>query len=256
MLPEYTLSDDLSLLASALAVVFALWIDKCLGEPRRFHPLVGFGYLVKRIETFCRSISFLSEEQQGLFAWLLAVVPLVIGTEYLVVFALELNIVFWFVLNVVILYLTIGGRSLIQHADNIYQPLKVGDIEGARYQVSMIVSRNTEKMEVKDITSSAIESVLENGNDAVFAPMIWFLILGAPGAVLLRLANTLDAMWGYKNEKYINFGFISAKVDDFLGWLPARATALAYAFQGISVMQLPAGGHKPKSVVVQMVALS
>ncbi|WP_375749677.1 adenosylcobinamide-phosphate synthase CbiB [Vibrio sp. HN007] len=232
MLPDTVLSTSDSLLAGAWILVCALWLDKWLGEPKRFHPLVGFGNLAKRIESFCRDIRFLSESQQGFLAWTLAVVPLVFVTAYLVSLALQVHYALWFVLNTVILYLTIGGRSLIEHADNIYQPLKAGDIDGARYQVSMIVSRNTEKMEEKEITSSAIESVLENGNDAVFAPMFWFLIFGAPGAVLLRLSNTLDAMWGYKNDKYLNFGYISAKIDDFLGWIPARITALVYASQG------------------------
>ncbi|WP_083601500.1 adenosylcobinamide-phosphate synthase CbiB [Vibrio quintilis] len=220
------------LLAGALILIAALWLDRWLGEPRRFHPLVGFGNLAQRIEAFCRRLSFLSEKQQGVLGWMLAVVPVVWVTAFLVAWAEQCSPLLWFVLNAAILYLTIGGRSLIQHVENIYRPLKAGEIDQARKQVSLIVSRNTEKMQEKEIVSSAIESVLENGNDAVFAPMIWFLLLGAPGAVLLRLVNTLDAMWGYKNDKYLNFGFFSAKMDDLLCWLPARVTALVYALQG------------------------
>ncbi|MCG7586449.1 adenosylcobinamide-phosphate synthase CbiB, partial [Photobacterium sp. OFAV2-7] len=174
----------------------------------------------------------ISTRLQGVVAWVLSVMPLVALSYWFLSLVAQFSLVASVVLNILILYLTIGGKSLIEHAENIYHPLKHGDIKDARYQVSMIVSRNTEKMGEKEITSSTIESVLENGNDAVFGPMVWFLFLGAPGAILFRLANTLDAMWGYKNEKYIDFGWFSAKTDDVLGWLPARLTAVVYAFQG------------------------
>ena len=232
MLHEAALSFGTSLLTSALILVASLWLDKWLGEPKRFHPLVGFGRVAKKCECWCRSIPFISTKQQGVVAWLLSVMPLVLLSYWLLTLIAQLSLAASIVVNVVILYLTIGGKSLVEHAENIYHPLKSGDIEDARYQVSMIVSRNTEKMGEKEITSSTIESVLENGNDAVFGPMFWFLILGAPGAILFRLANTLDAMWGYKNDKYIDFGWFSAKTDDALGWLPARITAVVYALQG------------------------
>jgi len=224
--------ENSSLLLSALILVSSLWLDKWLGEPTRYHPLVGFGLWANQIEKKCRSLPLLTAKQQGIIAWCVAVLPIVIICYFLLNLLLSLSLWLWVLTNVVIVYLTIGGNSLLQHADNIYKPLIKGDIEQARYHVSRIVSRNTEKMTEDEIISSTIESVLENGNDAVFAPMVWFLLLGAPGALLLRLVNTLDAMWGYKNEKYILFGWCSAKIDDLLGWLPARITAIAYAVQG------------------------
>jgi adenosylcobinamide-phosphate synthase len=219
-------------LVAAVTLLAALSLDQLLGEPTRFHPLVGYGWLVNRCEGICRALTRVSPRWQGRIAWMLAVGPLVLLSALLLDMLKQLSPLLWFVANSVMLYLTIGGRSLIQHADNIYQPLSRGDLDGARYQVSMIVSRNTDKMGEKEITSSAVESVLENGNDAVFGPMVWFLLLGVPGALLFRLANTLDAMWGYKNERYLDFGRFAAKSDDLLGWLPARITAVCYAFQG------------------------
>lgn len=226
------LSTGGSMVINALTLVAALWLDKWLGEPKRFHPLVGFGRLARRIEKVCRACPLINDKQQGVLAWATAVIPIVVISYFLVSSIATVSIPLWVGLNALVLYLTIGGTSLIEHAQNIYQPLKAGDINRARQQVAMIVSRNTNKMGEKEITSATIESVLENGNDAVFAPMLWFLLLGAPGAVLFRLANTLDAMWGYKNEKYLNFGFFTAKSDDALGWLPARITAVIYAVQG------------------------
>jgi len=221
-----------SFLIGAIILLLGVSLDKVLGEPRRFHPLIGFGNWANWLEKQCRRLNWLSERQQGIVAWCLAVIPAVLGCYLLVKVLLIKCFWLWFCVNAFMLYLTLGGKSLVQHADNIYCPLQQGDLEGARQQVAMIVSRNTDKMTETEIVSSAVESVLENGNDAVFAPMIWFLLLGAPGAVLLRLTNTLDAMWGYKNAKYLQFGYLSAKSDDLLGWLPARITALFYALQG------------------------
>lgn len=219
-------------LTAGVILLLALCLDQLLGEPRRWHPLVGFGWLASQCERLCRGLPGLSVRWQGRVAWLLAVMPVLLATVSLLALLARLSPLAWMLGNCVLLYLTLGGRSLIQHAENIYHPLSRGDLADARYQVSMIVSRNTDKMDETAITSSAIESVLENGNDAVFGPMVWFLLLGAPGAVLFRLANTLDAMWGYKTARYLDFGRFSARTDDLLGWLPARITALFYAVQG------------------------
>ena len=99
----------------------------------------------------------------------------------------------------------------------------------------MIVSRQTDKMTTNDVRKATIESVLENGADAIFAPLFWFIIAGPTGAILYRLTNTLDAMWGYKNTQYFYFGWATARFDDFLNWVPARLTALSYALLGKSL---------------------
>ncbi|MFT6915731.1 MAG: adenosylcobinamide-phosphate synthase [Motiliproteus sp.] len=125
-----------------------------------------------------------------------------------------------------LLYLTIGHRSLWDHSRPISAALAQQDEGLARQHTAMMVSRDPEAL---DIEVSAIESVLENGNDALFGALFWFVIAGGVGALFYRLVNTLDAMWGYRTARYNDFGWAAAKLDDLLSYLPARCTAISYA---------------------------
>jgi adenosylcobinamide-phosphate synthase len=130
------------------------------------------------------------------------------------------------------LYLALGLRSLGEHAHPVIAALQVADLPAARAAVGRIVSRDTAVLDATQVAAAATESVLENGSDAVFAALFWGVLLGAPGAVLYRLSNTLDAMWGYRTPRYANFGWAAARIDDALNWLPARLTAVTYAALG------------------------
>jgi adenosylcobinamide-phosphate synthase len=143
------------------------------------------------------------------------------------------NLPTWgYLFNVLCLYLAIGARSLEQHANAVADALERNDLPLARTRVGMIVSRDTSQLDETGVACATVESVLENGSDAIFAAIFWFLLLGAPGAVLYRLANTLDAMWGYRNERYLYFGWAAARFDDVLNFIPARLTALTYLLLG------------------------
>ena len=141
---------------------------------------------------------------------------------------------FGWLFSIIIACLAIGGKSLKDHALQVVGALQQGDLNKARQKVSYIVSRDTSELDEQGISKSTIESVLENGSDAVFSALFWFLVAGAPGVLLYRLSNTLDAMWGYRNAKYEYFGKFSARVDDILNWVPARLTALTYLLVGNS----------------------
>jgi adenosylcobinamide-phosphate synthase len=136
------------------------------------------------------------------------------------------------VVGTVLLYLAIGHRSLGEHAQPVAGALQRDDLPAARLAVGRMVSRDTAVLDERQVAAAATESVLENGNDAVFGALFWFALFGAPGAVLYRLANTLDAVWGYRTARYERFGWAAARIDDLLNLVPARLTALTYALLG------------------------
>lgn len=214
-----------------LQVLVAVLLDALLGEPKRYHPLAGFGSLVLRIEAFFyagNNIRSGTRKILGIVAWGVAVIPFV----YLTFYAMQQSTWIVMIVETLLLYLVIGNQSLAQHAKAVSNALVQKNLPLARRNIQMMVRRDTEKMQDEDISRATIESVLENGNDAVFGAIFWFLVLGAPGVVLYRLANTLDAMWGYKNTRYLEFGWFAARTDDLLNWIPARLTALTYALIG------------------------
>lgn len=215
------------------SVLLALIIDFIVGEPRRWHPLVGFGnvaiWLEKKLNHF-QSTSRALGKLSGLIAWALLVLPLVI--LLMSITRGDLSTSTEIVINIVCLSFAIGSKSLAQHAKTVVDALHKSDLILARQKIAMIVSRDTSNSDEKAVTSATIESVLENGSDAIFAAIFWFVLLGAPGVVLYRLANTLDAMWGYRTERFTSFGWAAARIDDALNWLPARLTALSYALSG------------------------
>ena len=209
-------------------IVAALLADRLFGEPpARWHPLVAFGRVASALERALRR-RMASLRIAGVLAVLLLIAP----AAALAHFASTT------VVDAILLYLAIAPRSLEEHALRVADALKAGDLPTARTAVAQIVSRDTAGMSVDDVARAAVESVLENGNDAVFGALFWFLALGAPGAVLYRLANTLDAMWGYRNEAYLHFGWAAARLDDLLNLVPARLTALSYAMVGSTAAAL------------------
>ncbi|MCO5786114.1 cobalamin biosynthesis protein [Pseudomonas sp. G11-1] len=212
-------------MVTGLLMALAVLLDRLLGEPRRAHPLMAFGRIADALE---REMNRGERRQwRGLLAWLLMVAPLT-----LLAWALASLPQIGWLFSVLLLYLAIGLRSLGEHAQPVAQALRVGDLPQARHRVSYMVSRQTAELDATAVAAATTESVLENGSDAVFAALFWFAVLGAPGVVLYRLANTLDAMWGYRNDRFQRFGWAAAGLDDLLNWLPARLVALTYALLG------------------------
>lgn len=214
----------LGLLAAA-----AVLADRGLGEPRRWHPLVGFGQLASALERILNRGDAVRRRVSGA----VAVGVLVVGPAGLAAWALHQVPWWWAALgHAVLLMFALGACSLHQHLHPIAQALHRGDLSGARALTARIVSRDTHQSDVSELAKAAVESALENGNDAVFGALFWFAVAGGPGALAFRLANTLDAMWGYRSDRYRMYGWAAARLDDALNWVPARLTALSYALLG------------------------
>lgn len=225
-----------------ISLLLALLLDKYLGEAKRFHYLVGFGWLANklaaRLNPARQNVEELSHSTKtaltakllGTLAWCLLVLPLPLIYFY------YLNHLIWYwqiMLDATALYLAIGLTSLHQHAMQVYRPINKGDLTTARYFTGYLVSRETSDLSEQEMSRATIESVLENGHDSVIACLFYYIIGGAPLVIIHRLANTLDAMWGYKSPRFIHFGYASARLDDLLGFMSGKCCTLLYAMQGI-----------------------
>lgn len=140
--------------------------------------------------------------------------------------------------DIIVLYLAIGNQSLKEHVKDVRDSLIRGDLNLARQYLAKIVSRDVEQCQPEQIVTGTIETNLENGSDAVFAPIFWFICAGAPAVIVYRLCNTLDAMWGYRTTKFEYFGKPTALIDDVLNYIPARLVALSYALAGNTKLSL------------------
>ena len=218
----------LSASALALLLLAGVALDLVLGEARRWHPLVGFGRLANALEARLNRGRW--RLARGALGWALAVVPLTLLAWWLASYASLL-------VHALLLYFALGLRSLREHTMPIFEALRAGELQEARRLTGRIVSRDTADASASDLAKAGAESLLENGNDAVFSTLFWFVVAGGPGALLFRLANTLDAMWGYRSERFNLFGRVAARIDDALNLVPARLTAFSY------VLLAPRGGH-------------
>ncbi|MBX2878689.1 MAG: adenosylcobinamide-phosphate synthase CbiB [Granulosicoccus sp.] len=212
-----------------LVTLAAIVADRIFGEPH-YHPLVWFGNVANSVERRLNVREGIGVGK-GVVALLLVVVPpvaIIALIDHQLSFSLLPSILF----DIVVLWFVIGWQSLKEHARAVATPLQQGNLSEARAQLAMIVSRDTKGMDAEKIAGSTVESVLENGHDSLFASIFWYVLLGPAGALLHRLVNTLDAMWGYRTNRFEQFGKSAARLDDVLGYLPARLTAVGYAVAG------------------------
>lgn len=131
------------------------------------------------------------------------------------------------IVGIAVLWTTIAARDLVRHSHNIYQALAGHDLPTARQRLSLIVGRDTAHLDEAGVVRATVESVAESTVDGVTAPLFYALLFGPLGAIAYRAINTLDSTFGYKNERYLYFGWASARLDDAANWLPARLTVPA-----------------------------
>lgn len=213
----------------AFVLLAAYIIDLVVGDPRWLtHPVVYMGRVIKWLENNIRH-AFPKEEQlkrAGIFLPILLV-----GGSFLFVWLLLKALALihpWlaFVVEAWLISTTIATKGLAQAGKEIYQLLQQGDLEGARRALSMVVGRDTQFLNEREVSRGAVETVAENIVDAILSPLFYAALGGAPLAMAYRAANTLDSMVGYKNDKYRNLGWASARFDDVANYIPARLAAI------------------------------
>ncbi|WP_216831677.1 adenosylcobinamide-phosphate synthase CbiB [Alkalihalobacterium elongatum] len=210
-----------NLIALSLAVV----IDRIIGDPRNIpHPVVGIG---KMISFFERKLNGGKKKRvKGFFFLQTIVIGVFLTTVVLIILAYFIHPFVGVIVEAIIISFAIAQRSLKEAAEEVFKPLEAGNIQEARLKLSYIVGRDTESLSESEIIRGTVETVAENTSDGVTAPLFFALIGGAPLAMLYRAVNTCDSMVGYKNEKYIDFGWASAKFDDVLNYIPSRLTGI------------------------------
>ena len=203
-------------------LLLAIILDAVLGEPewlwsRIPHPIKVIGQCISwfdntlNTEPLQKTKGFLVVAilvvAAGLSGWLLSIVP-----DYGFI-------------EVIVVAVLLAHKSLFQHVMNVGVAL-AKDLARGRSEVAKIVGRTTEHMQPSDVARAAIESAAENFSDGVIAPALWYLFFGLPGILIYKVINTADSMIGYKNDRYRNFGYAAAKLDDIMNWIPARISSL------------------------------
>lgn len=215
---------------SLAAPVIGFGLDLLLGDPRGLpHPVVGIGKLISALEKLLRRLfpkTARGERAAGAVLWLLVV--LVSGAVPAVLLGLCHRVSPWLRLGLesLMCWQILAARSLRSESMKVYRALKSGDLEKSRYAVSMIVGRDTARLDADGVTRAAVETVAENTSDGVIAPLLFLAIGGAPLGFFYKAVNTMDSMLGYVEPPYQNIGFVPAKMDDVMNFIPARLSAL------------------------------
>lgn len=213
-----------------LLIPAAFLLDLLLGDPQWFpHPVRLVGKLASATERLFRCMVFLPLRVAGILTALVVIGTTVAVVQLFVWQAARLHPLAGVAASILLLYFAIAPRDLAAHAAAVRDALLAGDLELARSKVAMMVGRDTASLDDEGVARAAVESVAENTSDGVTAPLFYGLLFGPAGAWLYKASNTLDSMFGYRNERYREFGWASARFDDLMNYLPARLTVLAVA---------------------------
>src|SRR5690625_305564 len=206
-----------------IGITLALCIDRVIGDPPSWpHPVRWIGSLITRLE---RQLNKGSGRKSNGIILVIIIASLSFLITFLLVWgALQFHVIAGILLEAVIIATTIAQHGLAHAANQVYQPLVTGDEHRAREELTMIVGRDTDQLDEKELTRATVETVAENVSEGITVPLFLVFLGGSPLAIVYRAINTCDSMIGYKNERYRDFGWASAKFDDVLNWIPARIT--------------------------------
>lgn len=199
---------------SARQLLAGVALDLASGDPQWLpHPVRGIGRIASLSETLWRRTSLPLRLSGGLFC-----ITVVGATVALVRLSLPQATVYW-------IYSLLACRDLDKQSSRVVQALEGGDLDDARSKLSWIVGRDTASLNEQEVLRAVIETVAENLSDGVIAPLFYLLLAGPLGMAAYKTVNTLDSTVGYRNERYLQFGWASARIDDIANYLPARLTA-------------------------------
>ena len=208
--------------------------DALVGDPRRFHPVAGFGTLAARLER----VTYRDRRDVGV-AYVALLMGGTTGLGVGLARVVGRSAVRTVLGTAVATWAVLGGRSLRREATTIAEQLAAGDLGAARVQLRNLVGRDTAELGPDEIARATVESVAENTSDAVVAPLFWGAVAGIPGLLGYRAANTMDAMVGHRTPRYARFGWAAARLDDLANWIPARLAGSA------AVLAAPLVGGSP-----------
>ena len=220
-----------------IVALFAFLVDIVVGDPRsRMHPVVLVGNLISSLEKLLYHEAD-NDNKKMVKGALLAAFVLVFAYHmaYLLVQLSSQagNPLLDTMVQALILSFTISPRSLSEAGRELFQLLEDGNLEKARFKVGWIVGRDTDKLSPAEVTRATVETIAENTVDGVIAPLFFFAVGGVPLAVLYRAANTMDSMLGYKNDRYLFFGRVPARLDDILNYIPARICGVLFVLSAM-----------------------
>ena len=206
-----------------IETILGFLLDLIIGDPQNpIHPIRIIGSLCKATEKFFRKVLKKSLKIAGLLTWITVVLIVFLFNYFLLKGAYAINNVLGVILSSIMIYFCISTKALKVEGLKGVKYVIQDDIEGARKQLSYIVGRDTKNLDKEAILKAVVETVAENMSDGVIAPLFYVGIGGAPLAFLYKAVNTMDSMFGYKNDKYIEFGYFPAKLDDVFNYIPAR----------------------------------
>lgn len=219
-----------SLLLILLPLLIGFLLDLAIGDPYSFpHPIRFIGWLITRCETVCRVAFPKTEKGEYIGGICLTVFVLCVCfaiPAFILWGAYQIHWMLAFIIETIMCYQILAVKALETESMKVFHELDKGDIQGAKFKVSMIVGRDTESLTEEGIIKATVETVAENTSDGTVAPMIFMAIGGAPLGFLYKAVNTMDSMIGYKNDQYLYFGRFAAKLDDVLNFIPSRLAGI------------------------------
>lgn len=205
--------------------------DLIIGDPNNpLHPVRGIGYIAKKFETIFRRSLGKYLKLAGLLTWILTILSTFLVAFEIVEICKKYNLYFGIIVEGILIYFCLATKGLVVEGYKVIKFLVRNDMEEARKQLSFIVGRDTGSLNREGIIKAVVETIAENMADGIIAPLFYAGILGAPLALAYKAVNTLDSMFGYKNDKYLEFGYFPAKLDDFFNYIPARITGVLIVF--------------------------